>query len=92
MFINKEINLGSVKNISLLICRFAWIEMKRFKISGKKEQDKPHTHTKESRQKIVYKNTAFIQKQNAYFMTWSRKHSRIKNQFIMRQNNLHVNY
>lgn len=60
------------------------------KNSSKREQDK--SKKKKSKQKIVYKDTAFIQKQNAYFMIWSRNHSRIKNQFIMRQNNLHVNY
>lgn len=46
----------------------------------------------ESKQKIVYKDTAFIQKHNAYFMIWFRNHSRIKNQFTRKQNNLYVNY
>lgn len=37
-FINKEIHLGSIKNISPLICRFPWIEMKRLKILAKENK------------------------------------------------------
>lgn len=47
---------------------------------------KTHTHNsinkEQSKQKFVYKNIAFIQKHNAYFIIWSRNHSRIKSQFI----------
>lgn len=45
-----------------------------------------------SKQKIVYKDTVFIQKYNAYFMIWSRNHSKIKSQFTRKQNNFYVKY
>lgn len=46
--------------------------------SSLKEQQHNSINKEQRKQKFVYENTAFTQKHNAYFIIWSRNHSRIK--------------